>query len=461
MKSKYLVSLLFVLLLTSSSCANGGNPIILDPNSPDVAQLAFVTSVVAVENPTTLELWLGAPAGTADPSTVVNVFIDNDRHVQFRPFDDGSLLYKFAGTSETAIYMQWIDPSRLEHREDISVSGPPDRLVRALAPAGYIPLQMEAVGDKVWVLDQSHSLYPYDLESFIHKPGNFYFLSEPYSFDFSIPTGIVTAGNDVYTISSGGSYSWEVDNGSFREFTGTTGCAILGNKAWVANMDPIHYFPIKAGPTWVSVIDLQGTTPSIIAEIDLTLYTPLDVITDGSLIYVSCNGTINSGPPYLFNRVDPGGVFVIDPSTNEIIKTYDLGLTGPGSMQLSPDKRFLYVGSTDVTGVFRIDLEQGKIVNGPDNPIYIAGEDVSWGGVSVLDVTPDGLLVCGNSDRLYFVDSRTGEVNPFPFFKPVEIGYENISSNYLIRDVATCTRGGVEGLLILTSGTAMFHWLPL
>jgi DNA-binding beta-propeller fold protein YncE len=215
------------------------------------------------------------------------------------------------------------------------------------------------------------------------------------------------------------------------------------------------------GHGWVSDISL-GDAPSVMAEVNTRWLNPQNVISDGTFIYVSCSGTIDFLPPaYNAIALDTGGVQVISASTREIVASYELGKCGPGPMALSPDKRFLYVGSAVAGGLLRLDLEQRKVLNDASNPIVIS--DFPGTYVPFVEVTPEGLLICAsfNTDTIRFVDSWTGEVDPFPFFGPIELHPDDPDLFYGIQDAAVCRRDGRKGLLILTTVDSAFHWLPL
>jgi hypothetical protein len=82
--------------------------------------------------------------------------------------------------------------------------------------------------------------------------------------------------------------------------------------------------------------------------------------------------------------------------------------------------------------------------------------------VSFVKVNPQGLLACGsfNDDTIRFVDSWTGEVDPFPFFEPVSLLPPGFFDFLGLQDAVYCMRNGQSGLLMISTVKNGFHWLP-
>ena len=456
--------LLVYLIATGLGCT-GADPITVDPNSPGVSQLRFVSDLVARFNPDTGQVWIAAPPGWAASETEVRVSVPGDLPRRILSLTDGSFLYRFAGTAESTATVAWIDPGNAKHEETLAVTAPEDTIDRDIASAGLYANRMTASEDVVWVVNSGDDeLASYDIETL--QPGGMAVSAPQYSNPWEAAFG--KGSNGLLTTLFGGVLGFdtatgetvEVDTNYLRPFASPNGVTILGDFGWVTNPNPVSYFPTQFEQGWVSRIELSGD-PHVDDEIDTPWFNPQHIISDGTDIYISCSGTIDFVPPdYIATALDAGGILVVD-EQNKVLTTYELGVCGPGPMALSPDGMFLYIGSGVSGSLFRIDLQKETVLNDASNPIVL--DDFPGTFISFIEVSPTGLMACGsfNTDTIRFVDSLTGEVNPFPFFEPVSIDGGNPDTYYGPQDAVFVTRGGENGLLILTTVISGFHWLPI
>jgi len=467
----------------------GANPITLDPNAPEISRLKFATRLVARLNPTAGEVWIGAPPGWSAAGSLVRFTVAGELTRKVRSLIDGSVLYRFPGDENSVTLVEWVDQVGVRHSENVPVTNASDDLDLHVGTAGLYPNRMIADEDAIWVVNSGNDeLASYDLVSLqkgdaVKTPA----YSNPWDAAFIEDTsrGLITtlfAGVHMFDASTG--ETREVSTDGFRTFASPNGVAILTDgartvqsapgtqsrpcgagfpacRAVVVNPNPVSYFPTEFGQGWISWIELSDS-PRVYKELNARWLNPQYVIEGSERIYVSCSGTIDFAPPdYVATALDAGGVMVISKESGEVVEAYELGLGGPGPMALSPDERYLYVGSGVAGRLFRIDLERGMVLNSAENPILVS--DFPGTFISFLEVSEDGLLACAsfNDDTIRFVDSMTGELDPFPFFEPVELHPDDPDALYGPQAAKYVDRGGVEGLLILTTVLSEFHWLAL
>jgi len=455
---------MILFFLGSSGCESNETPITLSPQTHEVAQLVFATHPVARYNASDQEVWVGAPPHTAAPSSIVRIAPSGLRETSVRATPEGSFLYKFKGDPQIEVSLRWISPEGTWHEETLGVTNPQDNLFINVGAAGKYPNRLTVRDSLAWVVNSGDDeITSYNLETLVAGGERIRLpqWSNPWEVAFfSANEGIVTTlFGGVFIFDTAKENVEEIETGEFRPFASPNGCTALGTKAWVTNPNPISYFPTEMGEGWLSEIDLNSKR--VISELKTQWLNPQYVITDGKLIYVSCSGTIDFLPPdYIAHALTSGGVHVIDPERKQILESYEIGLGGPGPMALSPDNHFLYIGSAVGGCLFRIDLKEKKVLNDAENPIIISETPGTF--IPFVEVDSQGLLICGsfNDDTLHFVDSWTGEKNPFPFFEGVKLS--NGSSDFWgIQDGSFCLRNGKKGILILSTVKSGLHWLEL
>jgi len=443
------------------------------PDTPGVSQIPFLTRLVARYNPGTSQVWIGAPSGWAKSSSEVLITVTNDLPRRVQVYQDGSFIYKFPGDENSTAEVEWTDTAGTGHSEIVMVTNASEGLELFEGEAGLYPNRMIMKDEMLWVVNSGDdALTSYDLateteQSSITTP----LFSNPWEVDFidgSSMGFLTTLFAGVYCFDSVTGLTSEVALNGFRDFASPNGVVTIrtggtdespSGTCWVANPNPVGYFPTTFGQGFISRIEF-GETANVSSEINTLWLNPQHVITDGDLVYVSCSGTIDFMPPdYKAVALDRGGVHVIDPDTSQIIKSYDLGICGPGAMALSPDGRYLYIGSGVEGSIFRIDLEEEVVLNNASNPIVIS--DFPGTYIPFIEVSDNGLLACAsfNTDTIRFMDSRTGELDPFPFFGEIELHPDELELLWGPQDAVFATRNGREGLILLTTVESAFHWI--
>ena len=469
---KFLINVsisIFIFLIFGVGC-NGINPIIVDPNAVGVSQTGFVSRISAIYNPDDQRVWLCVPRGFTAPSSKITVSVPDELALTFLTQPDGGFMYRFVGDLNWSATITWTDPNHVSHKDNVTVTNPGNSLDEKVIPAGLYPNRLGKFLDDVTVVNSGDDeIAPFDPNTLEFSSSRIELPQFSNPWEFSVNT----SGIGLVTTLFGGVYSFDASSGSiypvssdgFSDFSSPNGVAISPSdqtRAWVTNANPISYFPTEFGPGWVSCIELDGHNGSVTNEIPTDWYNPQYVITDGDFVYVSCSGTIDFVPPdYVATALDNGGVHVIDARTNTIVESYDLGKGGPGPMAITPSGKFLYIGSGVAGWLYKIDLENGIVLNDASNPIVIDDYDGTF--VPFIEIDKSGLLATAsfNTDTLYFMDSETGEQNPFPFFGPVKLHPDDETAFYGPQDALFINRNGRRGLVLLTSVVSSLHWLPL
>ena len=126
----------------------------------------------------------------------------------------------------------------------------------------------------------------------------------------------------------------------------------------------------------------------------------------------------------------PPSLDVIDPFTLETVRTIPMPLSAanptsclPVSFAVTPDGRYAYLGLGLTAEVVKVDMADGVLEAGLDNPIVITAPG-EFNLVSDIVIAPGGLafLALFNTDEIATLDTLTDTPNPFPFIDPIPAG---------------------------------------
>ncbi len=148
------------------------------------------------------------------------------------------------------------------------------------------------------------------------------------------------------------------------------GLAVWGDRLYVSNTGGYQSGYANSS---VSVIDLD--TFSVMQTIPVW-FNPQYLIAHDGYIHVSCTGNWTSAF---------GKVCVIDPQTDTVIQTLDIG-GNPGGLWADASGK-VWIGDLMNTGVYRYDTNGWSILNGSGNPLSPGGGAVDGGAgfIAVLD----------------------------------------------------------------------------
>ncbi len=183
--------------------------------------------------------------------------------------------------------------------------------------------------------------------------------------------------------------------------TGPEGCAILGNKLYVANTS-WNYEIYEFLQGTVSVININ--THQLIKTIN-TDKNPQSIITFPSLneIHVICTG-INGGPDS-----NDGKINIIDTGTDEIVKTISIGGSPSGNAVDTLNKTVYLTG---IGGIQAYNYETGNVIYGSDNYL-IAGDDPENDFFSGITIDPvyNQIFICNFSyDKIIVIDRTSKKI---------------------------------------------------
>jgi len=456
--------LIAIALLVISIGCNSSDPVTPGTNPPLNQTSGWFTDVTVRFDTTAGEIWISTPRNFATPLSEATVTVDEIRQTSLVDMN-GSCRFVMPGSTDSIIIIDFLDNNGFRQMNELFITSPDDFLEPGIAPAGKYPNRMHISWSHLWVVNSGDDeLTSYDPDTLL-PDGSIVTLplfSNPWDCAFSGPSeGVATTlFNGVFVFDASDNTTTQVDTTGFRDFASPNGVAMCGGNAWVVNPNPVSYFPTEFGPGWISKIRTSGPA-AVIDEIDSPWLNPQHVISRDDCIYVSCSGTVDFVPPdYFAVALDDGGVMEYNTITGEM-RTWNLGLTAPGPMVISPGGRFLYAGSGVAANIMRIDLATGAILNGGGNPIVISDTEGSY--IPFMEINEEGLIATAsfNDDLVRFVDSGTGDVDPFPFFEPIELNPDNDPMIYYgPQDAVFTGRNGEYGLLILSTIDSGFHWLP-
>lgn len=218
-------------------------------------------------------------------------------------------------------------------------------------------------------------------------------------------------------------------------FEDPSGVLLIGEKLYVSNNNFDEFF-FPNGNGFVTVIDTvshqissfiesDGANPGDMKLIGDDLY----VLNTGNFVFDSETGEFQCDSEF------PPSVTIIDTKTDMVKDTIEIELSAenplvcaPGSMSITPDNNFAYLGLSLVGGMLKLDIQNGTVLRGTSNPV--AFTDLS-GLNSVTDIGFNsgglGFATLFNTDQIAVFDTETDEQNTFPFIAPIPAGIKALN----------------------------------
>lgn len=235
-----------------------------------------------------------------------------------------------------------------------------------------------------------------------------------------------------------------VPSNTFEE---PAGVFIINNKVYISNNNLDENFSplgngfitvLNAGTNQViDSINASGANTSSMVEIDEILY----VLNNGNILFDFETFEFTCDTDF------PPSVDAVNSLNETIIDTIDIPLSQqnptvclPNNLSATSDG-FGYTGLGLVGALLKVDLFEGTVVNGTNNPIIVT--DLSGLNNTADIAIKDGLLFTSlfNSDQIAVLDTNNDQVDPFPYFTPFPAGLRSDSPNSELFD-------GVQSLAI-------------
>ncbi len=422
---------------------------------------------------------VGGTEGSVPPGSLVDVKNLNTRETQSTiGLADGSFDPPFMGNTNDIFNVLVTNQGSIFDDVTIGVTLLRDFVFRNLAQLGSFPDVIEILDNRAYVINGgSNNIQIFDLNQnppnqvgMIVLPPN----SNPTAMAFvdserayvsnnigqSVAlVNIVTTECEVLIVRAGQGGPTapcnEVLTVAGIPFEDPSGIAIANGKVYVANGNfaVTPDFTVEPlGPGFVSIINAQ--TNQFIGTINTTgtLSSGLKVVNNN--LYVVNSGTIASD----FSTCNfdfPPSVDIIDTSTDTLTDTIDIALSQqnptvclPESIVTTSDNNFIYLGLGLVGALFKLDIVNNTVINGPSDPLVIT--DLNGLNFTAGLAVRDNLLFISlfNSDQIAVLNTDDDQVNPFPYAFPFPAGLrsDNPDSNFFDGVQSIAIRPGTAGI---------------
>ena len=235
-----------------------------------------------------------------------------------------------------------------------------------------------------------------------------------------------------------------VPSNTFEE---PAGVLVLNNKVYISNNNLDENFSPN-GNGFITV--LSTSTNQVISTIQNSGANTSSMIELDDTIYAMNNGNVLfdfETSEFTCDTDFPPSIDMIGSANDTVFDTIDIPLSEqnptvclPNNLSATSDG-FGYTGLGLVGALLKVDLFEGTVANGTDNPIIIT--DLS-GLNNTADVAiKDGLLFTTlfNSDQIAVLDTETDQIDPFPYITPFPAGIRADNPNSELFD-------GVQSLAI-------------
>lgn len=239
-------------------------------------------------------------------------------------------------------------------------------------------------------------------------------------------------------------------------FEDPLGIAIANGKVYVSNgnfaINEQDFTVDPLGPGFVSIINVETNQFTGTINMSGTVSSDLEVVNDN--IYVVNSGTIASD----FSTCNfdfPPSVDIINTSTDALINTINIPLSQqnpavclPITIKSTSDNNFIYLGSGLTPTIFKLDILDNSVINGPSNPIVIT--DLNELNFTSDLAVRDNLLFTTlfNTDQIAVLNTDNDQVNPFPYAFPFPAGLraDDPNSDFFEGPFSLAIRPGIPGI---------------
>ncbi|MCD6118388.1 hypothetical protein J7K50_00925 [bacterium] len=337
--------------------------------------------------------------------------------------------------------------------------------------AGAVTLNAFATGDAPSrFVVYNHSVYT--LNSFgntmsVHSADDY---SEVATVSFPVGAGpydVVFGGDTAYICGNGSNavYRYSAGNAEIDDetvslataetadyaFIGPGDMAVVGGKLYVPLSGMVSFgdaangIPAEYGPGRVAVIDLAGF--SLEGFIDTGFVNPTVCSAGiGGALYIVCTGELQFDESYMPSAGSDGGLVIYNTVSDEIAYSINLGRTLPSAF-IAFNATEGFIGSNLKGEIYRVRLDTGAVMRGPDDPITVTQEFTYISGFTGLQ----GLGVLAgsfNTDEVYFIDPTDDSVSKAPFSEPFSFSESDTFFGGLA-DIALYESGDIRKVFVL------------
>jgi hypothetical protein len=137
----------------------------------------------------------------------------------------------------------------------------------------------------------------------------------------------------------------------------------------------------------------------------------------GGALYVVCTGESQFHADWTPYAGSDGGLVIYDLNNDRAAYSINLGRTLPSAF-IAFNSTEAYIGSNLNGEMYRVRLDTGVVMRGPDDPVELSGEFTFISGF--IGLPGLGVLAGSfNTDEIYFIDPNGDEVSKAPFSEPL------------------------------------------
>lgn len=414
---------------------------------------------------------VGGTAGAVPPGSTVEVTNRDTGETQITfGLPDGSFDPTFTGNTDDLFNVLVTENGNVVLNTVIGVTLLRNAVERNLAQLGSVPADILIRGSKAYVINGfSNNIQIFDINN--NPPQQLGKIvvpqdSNPISMDFSGENRAYVANNTgqsvaVVNIDTGDCETLIVsaeDQGNTdpcqnvvnvpsNTFEEPSGVLVFNNKVYISNNNLDENFSPN-GNGFISV--LFSSTNQVIDTINTSGANTSSMISLDSTLYAMNNGNVLfdfETSEFACDTNFPPSIDIIDTANDTVFDTIDIPLSQqnptvclPNNLTATADG-FGYTGLGLVGALLKVDLFEGTVINGTDNPIFIT--DLSGLNNTGDVVIKDGLLFTTlfNTDQIAVLDTSNDQVDPFPYITPFPAGLRADNPNSQFFD-------GVQSLAI-------------